>query len=234
MDPFAQLSSWIDPVEVLDVLIRIESNSAALQKRDTILLQSTVLESGSEAGFKDMVTSYLNSFQVPDSLVTLTMAYYDTSEISLRTISAVASLRFDGTVTAYSKTKVPSEMAQDTVLAIEGSDLLLDLVKYPCMALLDVVSTTAAAWKRQRKTIEAVGRVEFVPSAASRLQIAVETVVASHFGAHIAPEDHGLKIPRTNLGYRSFTISGIPPIPESQLKLARETSVFLAATANQP
>src|SRR5438067_2215768 len=89
MDPFAQLSSWIDPVEVLDVLIRIESNSAALQKRDTILLQSTVLESGSEAGFKDMVTSYLNSFQVPDSLVTLTMAYYDTSEISLRTISAI-------------------------------------------------------------------------------------------------------------------------------------------------
>ena len=140
MGPFAQLSSWIDPVEVLDVLIRIEADEAALKERNTIFLRSTVLQSGSEAGFRDMVTAYLNSFQVPHPIVAVTMASYDCSDISIRALSAFANLRFDGTVTAYSRTTVPSQMAQDTVLAIEGPDVLLDLIKYPCMALLDMVT----------------------------------------------------------------------------------------------
>jgi hypothetical protein len=100
MGTFAQLSSWIDPTELLDVLIRIEADGPALRQRNTICLQSNVLQSGSEAGFRDMVTSYLNSFQVPHSLVTLTIASYDCSDISARALAALADLRFDGTVTA--------------------------------------------------------------------------------------------------------------------------------------
>jgi hypothetical protein len=226
MGTFAQLSSWIDPVEVLDVLIRIEGNGAALRQRHTICLQSNVLQSGSEAGFRDMVTSYLNSFQVPHSIVTLTIASYGCSDISARAVSALADLRFDGTVTAYSKTSVPSQMPQDTVLAIEGPDVLIDLIKNPCMALLDIVTECAAFYRQKRKQIESLPRAEFVPSASSRLQIQIEKVVASHFGLHVAPEDHGLETPRINQGYRSITVSCVPPIPEPLLRVARESSVL--------
>jgi hypothetical protein len=228
MDSFLQLSNWIDPVEVLDVLIRLQSNAAALNERNTLVLRSDLIESGAEAGFSDMVKSYLNSFEVPHSLIILTMAYYDSSDISLQAVSALARLRFDGTVTAYSRTTVPSQMAQDTVLTIEASDLLIDLIKYPCMALLDLVTQSAAFWKQHQEIIEKLTRVEFVPSAPSRLQIAVEKVVASHFGAHTAPEDHGLESPRLNQNYRSLTVSGLPPIPEPFLNEVRRASAAIA------
>ena len=211
-------------------MIRLESDDAALQERNTILLRSNVLESGSEAGFRDMLTSYLDSFQVPHSIVALTFASYDCSDISVRTVSALATLRFDGTVTAYDRTTVPPQMKQDTVLAIEGPDVLLDLIKYPCMALLDIVSEIAAAWKQQREVIESdhVSHVEFTPSAPSRLQISIEKVVASYFGADTATGDLGLETPRINRGYRSLTVSGVPPIAEALMNMVREQSVLRA------
>src|SRR5215467_404104 len=229
--PFAQLSSWIDPVEVLHVLIRLEADDATLKDRNTILLRSSLLQNGSEAGLRDMVTSYLNSFQVPYPIIALTKVYFDCSDISLRALSALAALRFDGTVTAYSRATVPAQLQPDTVLAIEGSDVLLDLIKYPCMALLDIVSESVRFYKDQRKVIESCSRVELVPSAPSRLQIEIEKVVAAHFGVHVAPEDHGLETPRLNQGYRSLTISGMPPIRELLLSATKEQSRILCAMA---
>src|SRR5262249_49217560 len=233
MATFAQLSYWIDPVEVRDVVRRIETDDAALKRRNTICLPSGVLQSGSEAGFKDMVESYLKSFQIPHSAVVLTMHFCGCTDISVRALSAMAGLRFDGTVTSYEKPSVPDHMDKDTILKIEGTDLLLELIRYPCMALLDIVTECAAFYRQKRKLIESLPRAEFVPSAPSRLQILIETVVASHFGLHVAAEEHGLETPRINQGYQSLTVSCIPPIPDLLLTAAR-TSALLSTASSRP
>ncbi len=229
MNPLAQLSCWIDPVEVVDVLIRIENGETAL-KRHTLCLQSTVLEGGSVAGFADMVTNYLSSFRVPASLITLTTVLHDCSDISSRARSALASLHFDGSIAIHARATVPPELPRDTVLSIECSAVVADLIEYPCRALLDMVDVCVDFWRSKQEVIESVQCVEFVPSGASRLQIAVDQLVASHFGAHVLAEN--FEPPRINQGYRALTVSGRPPIRQSLVDSVRQAADQIATTAN--
>lgn len=235
MDSLAQLSCWIDPVEVLDALIRVDANEAALGERDTLLLQSKVLDSGSEAGFDRMVAGYLGNFELPYPILILTLAWYHCSAISRRAVAAVAGLRFDGTITSYDRQSVPSHLPPDTVLAIEASNVLIELVKNPCAALLDIVSSNIAFWRQKRDVLKSpyVMGVELTPSAPSPLQIAIESEVASSFGVLTKAAD--LDVHRMNQGFRAITVSGRPPLPDTLVHMLKEhCRAFADPTAELP
>jgi len=226
---FAQyLSAWLDPYELLNAAERYDRDRDGALAPASLHLSSGRLTFGAEANFAAMVEKYLRGFRLPPPMVDLVRASAGASPASseawdwLRDLAASTKLR------NHSHGDTPPGIPPTIILQIDDCDVILDIVKQPLMALLELVSVLAITWRENAATGASFYHKQTMPNP---FYAYVDFQVASAYLDLVDTAQFARGAPK--MRYRAVTIVGVPDnsrLWDAAQEMAREA----AATTLQP
>jgi hypothetical protein len=196
--------------------------------RNRLWIAQRRLTSGHQGNFSNLVRKFLRGFRVPPAVIDLSRAVAK-PPLTGEGWQWLQTLSVAGTVTEYSRGAVPPGAPPETILEIEESDAVLDVIHPPVMALLDLVDMLAEQWER----IAALGASVFHQhNMASTFYAYVDEQVASFYLTFTDGSFPGIVAPKFR--YRAVTAVGVDPEDERTWGMFQEVARRQARTTFGP
>jgi hypothetical protein len=215
-----QLMAWLDPLQVLRCGSRLQSDRDAALSEQVLIIGSGALSDGSEARFDQLVAKFLRGFEFPLEVLRLLASTQDNFPFSNEDLTWLANLELKAAIRVCSRSTPVEKSPVDTILLIRERDAVLDLLRDPILALLDIVTRCAWMWREWK---ERDARVYYEPSVPSPFFSYVERQVAESY-VDLEPAPHLTGMAGPNLRYRAVTAFGVTSLSAAMFEVVRESA----------
>ena len=225
-----QMMTWLDPAQVLRCGARLQSERDAAQSEQVLMIGSGDLSHGSEAHFDQLVTKLLRGFEFPIEVLRLLAATQKDFDITDEDLTWLANLKFNGAIQVVSKTEPPLGCPPHTILLVRERDVVLDLLRDPIIALLEMVRRGALHW---REVAKLDARVYLESSSPTPLLAYVENKVAQYY-VELEPSQNLTDRRGPSVRYRAITVFGVNSSDIQMIELVRGFAVTQARSTWEP
>src|ERR1700722_4951900 len=142
-----QLATWIDPNVAKECARRYDTDRDVALSPAFLAVGSGCLTSGEEGNYADLVRKFLRGFRLTLDLVEVIRNFAvgpDCSEDSWRWLT---KRTVDVNVHVCNRDTVPTGAPWNTILLLKERDAVVDLLRAPVFALLDLVDHAALTWR---------------------------------------------------------------------------------------
>ena len=197
-----EISSWIDPHVVTNVIQRLNDDREAAFTPSGCVVVSNELRSAEEAGFASLARLYLEHFRFPAGYLDLLA---DSVDASVR--SWFEALRFEGSIVLNPQIENPPQPDVRGLLFVHERDVVADLLIQPLNMLLSIVTTFAYTWRNPP-----LSDVYLLHSSTGPFHTFVERVVAESFGFEGCGAGGVVAAfqPERVIGTLTFTVKALP------------------------
>lgn len=195
-----------------------------------LIIGSNHLSFGDEGNFAELVEEFLRGFRMPESFVNLLKELYGTQGYSRTSWRWLEELSVTCEIRTFRRGSAPREFPGNTILVIRERDAVLDVIREPILALLDMVGRASVYWK-PAATLGA--RIYFSADAPDAFTAYTEYRTASYFIDFIPAPDEAAQF-NIKMRYRAITTTGDLLGRETITVSARETAKLAAASTFNP
>jgi|CXWL01.1.fsa_nt_gi hypothetical protein len=199
-----QLSAWLDPVELLEAGLSYESNRKKALIPARLIISSGRLQNGDEGNYARLVQKFISGFRIPQEVIELLRRFEASAELSKETWSWLEDLRCSGTIKVCSRTNIEPDVPPNTILTIQERDAVVDILRSPVRALLDLVDRLAIFWQQYARLETSFYHQPNMPTP---FYTYVDYQVASAFVKFASPPHLKDQI-GPNFRYRAVTVYG--------------------------
>lgn len=224
------LASFLDPTTVMDSVRRYSEERKAATSDGSLIIASSHLSFGEEGNFAELVHEFLRAFVMPEPFVSLLKELYGTRGYSRTTWRWIEELTFSFDVRSYRHGAAPPGCPRNTILLIHERDAVLDIVRNPILALLDMVGRAAVYW-RQAAALGACSY--FKADSPDAFSAYTEYRTASSL-VDFVPHPDELARYNLKMRYRAITTTGDLLGRDAISVVARETARSAAASTFGP
>jgi hypothetical protein len=225
-----QMMTWLDPAQVLRCGVRLRSDRDAALSEQMLMIGSGDLTHGSDARFDQLVVKLLRGFKFPIEVFQLLAATQKDFRFADGDLTWLANLEFNGAIQVVAKAAPLAGCPPHTILLVRERDVVLDLLRDPIMALLEMARRGALHW---RKIAKLGARIYFEASSPTPLLSYVENQVAQYY-VDLEPRPHVADKRGPAVRYRAITIFGVTSSDTKMVELARESAVTQARSTWEP
>jgi hypothetical protein len=224
------LSSFLSPVAAMESVRRYSDERKKATTETDLIITSGHLSFGNEGNYAELVKEFLRGFRMPSSFVAFLKEFYGTQGYSRSTWRWIEELSLACNVRTYRHGAAPSNCPRNTILLVQERDAVLEMIRDPLLALLDMVDRASMYW-RQAAMLGA--RMYFVPNAPDAFFAYTEYRTASYFIDFVPAPDELAQI-NVKTRYRAITTTGSLCGREAILGPAREAARAVAASTFRP
>jgi hypothetical protein len=225
-----QMMTWLDPAEILRCCVRLQSDRDAALSEQVLMIGSRDLSHGSEAHFDQLVMKLLRGFEFPTEVLRLLAAIQKDFPFTDEDLTWLANLEFNGGIQVASKAQPIAGRPAHTILLVRERDVVLDLLRDPIMALLEMVWRGALHW---RKFANLEARVYLESSSPTPLFSYIERQVAQYY-IDLEPRPHITGMQGPNVRYRAITAFGVSSSDAKMIEIMREAAAQQARSTWEP
>lgn len=205
-----QLSAWLDPVELLEAGLRYESDRDKALAPASLIICSGRLQNGKEGNYETLVQKFISGFRMPQAVIELLHRFEASAELSKETWDWLERLRCSGTIKVYSRTNIQPDVPPNTILTLHERDAVVDILRSPVFALLDLVDRLGIGW---RQYAELGASLYHQPNMPTPFYSYLDYQVASAFVKFVSPLHLMDKI-GPKFRYRAVTVYGRPTLDD--------------------
>jgi hypothetical protein len=170
---------WIAAFTLLTAAARIDAEPTVLSRTAELALRASGTVQEHEAKvIQSILDTALRGLQPDPAALELARRWGGEEIASPEAWDALAKLQFTGQVHALTTAEILAHK-DHPVITIYDSDLVIDLVTGPAIALLLVAEDHVELWRNQ---VRSGRRAMYVPSAGNAIAMDVEAIVAEAFG----------------------------------------------------
>lgn len=195
-----------------------------------LVVGSGRLANGDEGNYAELVRKFLRGFHVPPAVTELLRRLRGNPGFSEDSWRWLTQLAISVTVQVCSRGNVPEGTPPQTILLVEERDVVVDLIRAPVFALLDLVDQSAFTWRKMAAISVAVYHE---PNAPMALYSYVDSRVAGAYLRFVPPLHETGTIAR-KLRYRAVTICGRAEPDDPVWEMTQSIARDIAASTHQP
>jgi hypothetical protein len=225
-----QLAAWIDPYVLMNCARRYEMDHEHALAPETLAIGSGQLNSGEEGNYAELAMKFLRGFRIPPALIDLMRCLPRKGAALEGGWLWLQDLSISAIVQACSRGNVPEGLPPETILLIKERDAVLDLVRAPVVALLDLVGMLAAQWREAGKVRAPIFHEPNMPS---EFYAFVDSQVASAF-VGLATQKDFKAVRGPKLRYRAVTVFGCTDPTDPVWEITQDAARTAAASTWQP
>lgn len=225
-----ELTAWLDPQAIWESIGRYESDREQALAQATLIVGSGRLKDGDDGGYAKLVKKFLRGFRMPLPVVDLIRGLQVEPVFSDESLRWLAELTISSTVQVCSRETVPEGAPPNTVLLIEERDAVVDLLRSPVVALLDLVDRFAVQWRRVAMLSAPIYHEPNMPSA---FYAFVDSQVGQTF-LKFAPPLHTTGTRAPKFRYRAVTACGCQEQTDPMWDLTQRLARLTAAQTHEP
>ncbi len=230
-DEFAlNLSCFLDPLVLVQSVQRYDEERGRAVAPAELILTSGYLKNGVEGNFSELVKQFLRGFKTGNALVSFLKEWNGTLGFSKSSWRWLENLSLAEDLTVYGHGEAPGRFPLNTILVVRERDAVIDLIRDPLLALLDIAGRSAVHW---RPWAQLDARTYFSSNSPNLFYAYTEYRVASYFLDFVSPSDLNAA---SNLirRYRAVTVTGSTGQVDRFWEVAREAARVAAASTFEP
>lgn len=225
-----QLTSWLDPLALLECVGRYDVDRDRALAPATLIVGSGRLHSGDEGNYAELIRKFLSGFRIPLPVLELLRSLQKPPGSSDDSWRWLADLTISARVRVCSRGKTPAGVPPHTILLLDERDAVVDLLRAPVLALLDLVDQVAFTW---RELAALSASIYHEPNMPSPFYAYVDSRVAASF-LTLVTQPNLTRMRGPKFRYRAVTVYGRPEPSDPIWQITQEAARGMAASTLQP